>query len=128
VLSQSKTVFTAGLMYLLVGKRLRKRQVLAIVMLIGGALVVNMEELARASASAGKEKARLRFRCIGVRREGYFLLLSRGVRWGGARVVNMEELARVSALAGGLPFFPVCSLERKVFFSYVHGSAMGAGL
>ena len=52
VLSQSKTVFTAGLMFLLVGKRLRLRQVLAIGMLIAGAVTVNMQELARASASA----------------------------------------------------------------------------
>lgn len=41
-------------MYFLVGKRLRLRQVLAIAMLIGGALVVNMQELARATASAGE--------------------------------------------------------------------------
>merc|ERR1719291_1034258 len=40
VLSQSKTVFTAGLMYLMVGKRLALRQLLAVAMLIGGALPV----------------------------------------------------------------------------------------
>ena len=38
VLSQSKTLFTAGIMYIIVGKRLIFRQVVAIFMLIAGAL------------------------------------------------------------------------------------------
>jgi len=52
VLSQSKTLFTAGLMYLIVGKRLVLRQVMAIIMLIGGAVLVQLQELAKASAQA----------------------------------------------------------------------------
>jgi len=52
VLSQSKTIFTAGLMYFLVGKRLIFRQLVAIGMLIAGALLVQFEELARAASPA----------------------------------------------------------------------------
>ena len=48
VLSQSKTLFTAGLMYFIVGKKLLYRQMVAIGMLIGGALLVQYEELAKA--------------------------------------------------------------------------------
>lgn len=52
VLSQSKTLFTAGLMYFIVGKRLLRRQLAAIALLIGGALAVQFQELARAGAGA----------------------------------------------------------------------------
>lgn len=52
VLSQSKTLFTAGLMYLIVGKRLLMRQLLAIGMLVVGAVMVQYQELARAAAPA----------------------------------------------------------------------------
>lgn len=52
VVSQSKTLFTAGLMYFLVGKRLLIRQLVAIAMLIGGALLVQLQELSRAGAGA----------------------------------------------------------------------------
>ncbi len=52
VLSQSKTLFTAGLMYFIVGKRLVMRQVLAIALLIAGALLVQVQELARMGAGA----------------------------------------------------------------------------
>ena len=51
VLSQSKTLFTAGLMYVIVGKRLIRRQIFAIALLIGGALLVQAQELARAGAA-----------------------------------------------------------------------------
>ncbi len=58
VLSQSKTLFTAGLMYFIVGKRLIVRQLIAILMLICGALLVQFQELARSSAvSAGAAAA-----------------------------------------------------------------------
>jgi len=50
VLSQSKTLFTAGLMYIIVGKRLIMRQVFAIFLLIVGAVLVQYQELARAAA------------------------------------------------------------------------------
>ena len=50
VLSQSKTLFTAGLMYVIVGKRLIRRQIVAIGLLIGGALLVQYQELTRASS------------------------------------------------------------------------------
>merc|ERR1719291_793138 len=40
VLSQSKTIFTAGLMYLIVGKKLLLRQAAAVGMLVVGALLV----------------------------------------------------------------------------------------
>jgi UDP-sugar transporter A1/2/3 len=53
VLSQSKTLFTAGLMHLIVGKQLVFRQLVAIAMLICGGLLVQLQELARAGA-AGK--------------------------------------------------------------------------
>ena len=53
VLSQSKTVFTAGLMYFIVGKRLRPRQILAVAMLIAGALAVQLQEITAATAGAG---------------------------------------------------------------------------
>merc|ERR1712023_626776 len=49
VLSQSKTLFTAGLMYVIVRKRLSLRQWVAVATLIAGALLVQFEELARAS-------------------------------------------------------------------------------
>ena len=52
MLSQSKTIFTAGLMYFIVGKRLIFRQVVAIGMLIAGALFVQFEELTRAASPA----------------------------------------------------------------------------
>jgi len=51
VISQSKTLFTAGLMYFIVGKRLIFRQVVAILMLIAGALLVQFQELAKSAAS-----------------------------------------------------------------------------
>ncbi|KAL3912887.1 MAG: hypothetical protein SGPRY_008179 [Prymnesium sp.] len=60
VLSQSKTLFTAGLMYAIVGKRLIMRQVaalspgpriVAIFMLIVGAVLVQYQEMARSAAS-----------------------------------------------------------------------------
>ena len=57
VLSQSKTLFTAGLMYFIVGKRLIFRQILAIGMLIGGALLVQFEELARSVAGSAATAA-----------------------------------------------------------------------
>lgn len=58
VLSQSKMLFTAGLMYFMVGKRLLVRQLIAILMLIAGALLVQLQELAKASAaSAGASAA-----------------------------------------------------------------------
>lgn len=50
VLSQSKTLFTAGLMYFIVGKRLIFRQVLAIAMLIAGSILVQLQEVARSGA------------------------------------------------------------------------------
>ena len=54
VLSQSKTIFTAGLMYFIVGKRLIFRQLVAIAMLIGGALLVQLQEMTKSgAASAG---------------------------------------------------------------------------
>ena len=52
VLSQSKTLFTAGLMYVVQGKKLLPRQLLAIAMLIGGALLVQLQELARLGGGA----------------------------------------------------------------------------
>jgi len=52
VLSQSKTLFTAGLMYVLVRKRLAMRQVLAIGLLVVGAVLVQLQELMRAAAPA----------------------------------------------------------------------------
>lgn len=51
VLSLSKTIFTAGLMYLIVGKRLIPRQILAIVMLVAGALLVQLQELTKSHAA-----------------------------------------------------------------------------
>jgi len=45
VLSQSKTFFTAGLMRFLVGKKLTPRQLLAIIMLVTGAVLVQFQEL-----------------------------------------------------------------------------------
>ena len=58
VLSQSKTLFTAGLMYFIVGKRLLLRQIAAIGLLIAGALLVQFQELARAAtATAGLSAA-----------------------------------------------------------------------
>jgi UDP-sugar transporter A1/2/3 len=53
VLSQSKTLFTAGLMYFIVGKRLIFRQLVAIGMLIAGAVLVQAQELARSTAAGG---------------------------------------------------------------------------
>jgi len=58
VLSQSKTFFTAGLMYVLVRKRLARRQLLAITMLVTGAVLVQFQELSllavpTATATAG---------------------------------------------------------------------------
>jgi len=52
VLSQSKTLFTAGLMYVLVRKRLAPRQVVAIVLLVAGAVLVQLQELIKAAAPA----------------------------------------------------------------------------
>ena len=60
VLSQSKTLFTAGLMYFLVGKRLLVRQIVAIGMLIAGALLVQLQ-VSRAHAML-QESARARTR------------------------------------------------------------------
>jgi UDP-sugar transporter A1/2/3 len=57
VLSQSKTLFTAGLMYVIVGKRLIARQIVAIGMLIAGALLVQFQELARSSAAGAATAA-----------------------------------------------------------------------
>ena len=57
VLSQSKTLFTAGLMYIIVGKRLIFRQVVAIFMLIAGALLVQFQELARSNAATSAASA-----------------------------------------------------------------------
>ncbi len=57
VLSQSKTVFTAGLMYFIVGKRLLYRQVGAVGMLIAGALAVQHQEMVRSAASAAASSA-----------------------------------------------------------------------
>ena len=51
VLSQSKTLFTAGLMYVIVGKRLIARQIAAIALLIAGALLVQAQEFARSTAA-----------------------------------------------------------------------------
>jgi len=51
VLSQSKTVFTAGLMYVIGGKKLLFRQVVAVGMLIGGALLVQLQEISRVASS-----------------------------------------------------------------------------
>ena len=58
VLSQSKTFFTAGLMRVLVGKKLAPRQLVAIVMLVTGAVLVQFQELSQvaiptATATAG---------------------------------------------------------------------------
>ena len=49
-LSQSKTLFTAGLMYIIVGKKLIFRQLVAIALLIGGALLVQFQELSGAAS------------------------------------------------------------------------------
>jgi len=57
VLSQSKTLFTAGLMYFIVGKKLLFRQLVAIAMLICGALLVQFQELARLSAASAAASA-----------------------------------------------------------------------
>ena len=50
VLSQSKTVFTAGLMYFIVGKRLLLQQIAAIAILVAGALAVQYQEMAKDAA------------------------------------------------------------------------------
>jgi len=57
VLSQSKTLFTAGLMYVIVGKRLRMRQVAAVFMLIVGAVLVQYQEMARTVTPAASVTA-----------------------------------------------------------------------
>ena len=57
VLSQSKTLFTAGLMYIIVGKRLIFRQVAAIGLLIAGGLLVQLQELAKSGAGAAASGA-----------------------------------------------------------------------
>jgi len=58
VLSQSKTFFTAGLMRFLVGKKLAPRQLIAVIMLVTGAVLVQFQELSlvampTATATAG---------------------------------------------------------------------------
>jgi UDP-sugar transporter A1/2/3 len=57
VLSQSKTLFTAGLMYVLVRKRLSPRQVIAILMLVSGAVLVQFQELRQGSAPSATAAA-----------------------------------------------------------------------